>query len=105
VPVPKDNDNLLSKIDQLEAEENGKLAEFLKGIAKEVEVLKTEVKCTLIYLQLVLGHSKIAHKKYKKYPMVFIPKHTKLASKLYHIIILPFNKLYFGEFCIFEGDF
>ena len=50
VPVPKDNDNLLSKIDQLEAEENGKLAEFLKDIAKEVEALKTEVKFSLICL-------------------------------------------------------
>ena len=54
MPVPKDNDNLLSKIDQLEAEENGKLAEFLKDIAKEVEALKTEVKFSLICLWLVL---------------------------------------------------
>ena len=42
-PVPKDNENLLSKIDQLEKEENAKLVEFLKNISKEIEALNAEV--------------------------------------------------------------
>ena len=41
--MPKDNDNLLSAIDQLEKAENVKLADFIKSIEKDIEVLKAEV--------------------------------------------------------------
>ena len=43
MPVPKDNENLLAKIDQLEKEENAKFVEFMKSVAKDVEALKAEV--------------------------------------------------------------
>lgn len=41
-PEPKDNDNLLSKIDQMEKDENAKLVEFLKSVSKEIESLNAE---------------------------------------------------------------
>jgi hypothetical protein len=44
VPFPRDGDNLVSKIDQSEKEEDTKLSNYLKGIAKLTEDLKAEVR-------------------------------------------------------------
>ncbi|CAF1089195.1 unnamed protein product [Brachionus calyciflorus] len=42
VPFPKDNENVLSKINQSEKEEHARLAEFLKQIHQTIEALKSE---------------------------------------------------------------
>jgi hypothetical protein len=44
-PAPRDSENLLSKVDQQEKEENARLVEYLKGVAKLIEGLKAEVTC------------------------------------------------------------
>jgi hypothetical protein len=49
VPFPKDGENLISKIDQVEKEEDTRLAEFIKEIAKSIEVLKAEVGWFLLF--------------------------------------------------------
>ncbi len=43
VPVPKDTQNVLSKLDALEKSEGDKLVEFVKRISAEIEALKLEV--------------------------------------------------------------
>lgn len=48
-PYPKDGENLIGKIDQAEKEENTRLVEFLKQVAKNIEVLKAEVCKTIIF--------------------------------------------------------
>lgn len=42
-PYPKDTENLLSKIDQSEKEEEVRLTEFLKQVSQAIEALKAEV--------------------------------------------------------------
>ncbi len=48
-PAPKDTENLLSKVDQQEKEENARLVEYLKGVAKLIEGLKAEVTFLISY--------------------------------------------------------
>lgn len=42
-PYPKDQENLVSKIEQAEKQEEARLVEFLKDVAKKIEALKAEV--------------------------------------------------------------
>lgn len=41
---PKDNENLLGKIDQGEKEDSARISEILKQVAKNIETLKAEVR-------------------------------------------------------------
>lgn len=43
MPYPKDGENLIGKIDQVEKEEAARLSEFLKHVAKKIEELNAEV--------------------------------------------------------------
>ena len=43
VAYPKDSQNLLSKVNQTEKEEDAKLVAYLKEVAKTIESLKAEV--------------------------------------------------------------